>query len=170
MRKVFDRVVLAFAPVVKRTSRRSPEPQVRVRFPAGAPEAEKRFQRFLDPPGCAFQILGRLGRGFPHTAAGFGSRGRTLRGPDGLRPDQGVIAMVSTDDLALPRVPMLRVEITFCQPIPARFTRRELAHRARRLIAEALEVRVMPPRPRHVPGSRLADPRPRGPAMPNYAV
>src|SRR5271154_1588288 len=28
--------VAPFAPVVKRTSRRSPEPQVRVRFPAGA--------------------------------------------------------------------------------------------------------------------------------------
>src|SRR5271155_1448879 len=29
-------LVPPFAPVVKRTSRRSPEPQVRVRFPAGA--------------------------------------------------------------------------------------------------------------------------------------
>ncbi len=71
---------------------------------------------------------------------------------------------------AVLREPRLRVEITFCQPLSARFTRRELAHRSRRLIAEALEVRVMPPRPRHVPGSRLSDTRPRNPAMPNYAV
>src|SRR5271169_1327388 len=34
--KVLLSAVAPFAPVVKRTSRRSPEPQVRVRFPAGA--------------------------------------------------------------------------------------------------------------------------------------
>jgi len=54
---------------------------------------------------------------------------------------------------AVLREPVLRAEITFCEPLPAHLTRRELADRARRSIAEALDVRVLPPRPRHMPGA-----------------
>jgi hypothetical protein len=63
--KVGDR---SKAPVVKRTSRRSPEPQVRVRLPAGARE----WQKILELPTVfqpsaasgknSWQILGRFGR------------------------------------------------------------------------------------------------------------
>jgi len=62
--------------------------------------------------------------------------------------------------------PVLRAEITFCEPLPAHLTRRELAHRARRSIAEALDVRVLPPRPRHLPGTRRRDNRESSPAAP----
>jgi len=63
-----------------------------------------------------------------------------------------------TDDInlvqsirAVLREPMLRAEITFCEPLRARLTRRELADRARQSIAEALDVSVLPPRPRYMP-------------------
>ncbi|MGD0073175.1 MAG: lysophospholipid acyltransferase family protein [Candidatus Binataceae bacterium] len=52
---------------------------------------------------------------------------------------------------AVLREPALRAEITFCEPILSHIPRRELAERARQRIAEALDVWVLPPRPRHTP-------------------
>ncbi len=78
------------------------------------------------------------------------------------------IAPAYTDDVSLLqsiravlREPVLRAEITFCEPLLARLTRRELAERARRSIAEALDVRVLPPRPRHMPATWCATRRQR---------
>lgn len=80
-----------------------------------------------------------------------------------------------TDDVSLIqsiravlREPELRAEITFCEPLLARLTRRELADRARRSIAEALDVCVLPPRPRHMPGTWRAAKRRRGFAKPIF--
>ena len=69
---------------------------------------------------------------------------------------------------AVLREPALRVEVTFCEPLPAHLTRRELAHRARQSIADALDLRVLPPRPRHLPGARVGDNRDRGAAAPTF--
>lgn len=54
----------------------------------------------------------------------------------------------------------LMAELTFVRPIPVRDTdRRSLAEAARSSIAEALEIRDLPPRPREVPGAPEMKPR-----------
>jgi 1-acyl-sn-glycerol-3-phosphate acyltransferase len=54
---------------------------------------------------------------------------------------------------AVLREPALLAEVTLCEPLLASRTRGELADRTRRTIAEALAIHVLPPRPRHLPGT-----------------